>query len=82
MKARLIDGKIAELFAGDLSGKYHHDIIAMLVDVPENAQPGWVQTDGVWGPKPPPAIKAIRAASNAMEDNPPADYQDNANWPY
>lgn len=27
------------------------------------------------------AIKAIRAASNAMEGNPPADYQDNANWP-
>lgn len=27
------------------------------------------------------AIEAIRAASNAMEGNPPADYADDAHWP-
>lgn len=53
MKARLIDGKIVELFAGDPTGKFHPDIIAMLVDVPESAEIGWVQAQGVWGPEPP-----------------------------
>jgi hypothetical protein len=28
------------------------------------------------------AIKALRAASNALEPNPPADYQDNSHWPF
>jgi hypothetical protein len=27
------------------------------------------------------AIEAIRAASNAMEENPPLNYKDNSNWP-
>lgn len=27
------------------------------------------------------AIEAIRAASNALETNPPADYRDDAHWP-
>lgn len=62
MKARIIDGKIGEILVPiqgfELEDCFHPQLIAMCVDVADDAQVGWVQQeDGTFAAPPETTIE-------------------------
>lgn len=67
MKALINNNTIGEVFPATLNGtpladRYPQALIEQLVDVPDDAQPGWELAGGQWSPPPGLSLDSLKTA--------------------
>ena len=72
-KARIVNGQAVDVTpAEDVATRFHPDVAAQFVDVPDGVENGWLQADdGTWSaPPPPPAPPPAPIPQSAYEWGP------------